>query len=318
LIVKSKFRPSWWLRNPHLQTLWASKVRRTLPLTLKTERLELADGDFVDLAWNGIESDSLVCLFHGLAGCAQSAYANHILVALRDLGVQAVLMHFRGCSGEPNRLAVSYHSGHTDDIRFVINTLAKRFPNSTISAIGYSLGGNALLKYLAEENSRCPLRQAIAVSPPLVLQEGAKRMNQGFSKVYQRYLLRLMRQQLERKRAIYPQLKLPMADPSLDTFWRFDDAITAPLHGFKDVHDYYSRCSSRQFLSAIKVPCHILHSRDDPFFSPDVIPAESELAQSVTFEIAERGGHVAFVAGANPCKPHYWLEQRLIELLGLR
>jgi len=226
-------------------------------------------------------------------------------------------MHFRGCSGEPNRLANSYHSGHTTDIRYLINTMAQRYPQSQLKAIGYSLGGNALLKYLAEENKNCPLTKALAVSPPLVLQEGAKRMNQGFSKLYQNYLIKLMRRQHELKRATYPALNLPEADNSLNSFWLFDDKLTAPLHGFRDVHDYYTQCSSRQYLGAITTPCHILYSRDDPFFSPAVVPTEAELSEQVSFELSERGGHVAFISGNVPLRPHYWLEQRLLELLEL-
>lgn len=317
MLVQSKFRPSWWLRNPHLQTLWASKFRRPLPNPYTCERLELADGDFIDLAWNKIQSNTIVCLFHGLSGCVHSAYINRIMVALSEHNVQCVLMHFRGCSGEPNRKPKSYHSGQTEDIRFIAQLVKQRYPKAQIKAIGYSLGGNALLKYLAEDGNAVPLQKAIIVSPPLVLQEGAKRMNSGISRIYQHYLLGLMRKQHERKRTTYPELKLPEAPASLDTFWRFDDAITAPLHGFTDVHHYYTECSTRQYLSSITTQSHILFSQDDPFFTPKVIPTEDELGPHMTFELAEYGGHVGFISGANPLQPHYWLESRLLELLEL-
>lgn len=315
MILHSKFSPSWWLSNPHLQTIWAARLRKHAELNLDTERLELPDGDFVDLMWSRQSSGAVVCLFHGLAGSVHSVYINQMIKRLEQNGYRPVLMHFRGCSGEPNRLSKTYHSGHTDDIRFFIQTVTQRVPKESIHAIGYSLGANALLKYLGEQGSRCPLNSAIAVSPPLVLQEGAKRMATGLSRVYQRYLLEMMCEQHNDKRRIYPQLHLPEAGHELNTFWEFDNKVTAPLNGFKDVHDYYQKCSSRQFLSKIEIPTHVIHSRDDPFFSAAVIPTEGELADSVTFELTRKGGHVAFIAGRIPLMPKYWLETRILNLL---
>lgn len=286
---------------------------------MQRERLELPDGDFVDIAWR-LQPERTntnapwVCIFHGLAGCLESAYASGLLAALDSAGFNIAFMHFRGCSGEPNRLAKTYHSGHTEDIRYLISEVQSRHPASPVHAVGFSLGGNALLKYLGEEKNQSPLTSAIAVSPPLVLATAAKRMNTGLSRAYQSYLVNLMRQHHERKRATYPDLNLRSAK-GLQTFWQFDDAITAKLNGFIDVHDYYKQCSSRQYLQAITVNTHIIFSHDDPFFSPAVIPTNEELSAAVTLELTKRGGHVAFVTGNNPLKPQYWLDQRIPELL---
>jgi len=314
VITNSKFSPSWWLSNPHLQTIFASKLRRPVKLQLCKERITLPDNDFVDIASSYKRDGPLVCIFHGLAGCIDSAYANGLIATLENSKFRAVFMHFRGCSGEPNRLAKTYHSGHTDDIRFLINKLHAENPHRPIHAVGFSLGANALLKYLGEEQGASPLESAITVSPPLVLAEAATRMNRGLSRGYQWYLINLMRAQHQAKQRIYPELTLPSAK-SLKTFWEFDDAITARLNGFADVHDYYARSSSRPWLSDIKVQTQIIFSRDDPFFSPAVIPTADELSDAVTLELSDRGGHVGFVEGNNPFKLSYWLDRRILALL---
>lgn len=315
MLVPSKFRPSWWLRNPHLQTLWAARCRRLASPTMTRERIELPDGDFVDAAWSQKPTGDIVCLFHGLTGCVESNYIKGIVTALENTGFAPVLMHFRGCSGEPNRTRRTYHSGHTDDIRYFINLVSDRHPDRRVYAIGYSLGGNALLKYLGEEQSDCSLSGAVAVSPPLVLAEGARRMNRGLSRGYQNHLISLMLKHHEQRRLAYPALDLPKAPTDIQNFWQFDDQITAPLNGFDGVDHYYTVSSSRQYLKDIAIPTHIIHSKDDPFFTPDVIPTNEELSDTVAFELTQHGGHVGFVAGPLPFKPHYWLEHRIPPLL---
>jgi len=253
LIVDSEFRPSWWLSNPHLQTILASKLFKPANVNSIRRRIELEDGDFIDINVSTRSSGPLVALFHGLAGCVDSSYIQGVFGTLEKAGFRPMLMHWRGCSGEPNRLARAYHSGASDDIEWFIDYLSQEYSGQAIYAVGYSLGGNALLKHLGESGSRCKLAGAMAVCPPLVLAEGAKKLNTGFAKTYQRYLLALMRSHHEKKRVAYPQLDLPVADKTLNNFWKFDDAITAPLHGYDGVHDYYARCSARAFLSDIAV-----------------------------------------------------------------
>ena len=309
------FKPAWWCRNPHLQTLWPVFFRRHLHPPLRRERLELPDGDFVDLDWTVNDGGPIVVLFHGLEGSARSHYARGMLSALPPRGFRGVLMHFRSCSGEPNRLARAYHSGDTGDIDFIIRTLKAREPGTPLAAIGYSLGGNALLKWLAEQGKAAPVQCAAAVSVPFLLHDSVTRMNRGFSRIYQWKLVRDLKRSILRKT---PGLALPVAAseiPPMRDFFEFDDRITAPLHGFRGALHYYTESSSRQFLARIRTPTLIVHAADDPFMPKSVIPSASELSDAIEFDLSHHGGHVGFVSGLNPLRPQYWLERRIPEWL---
>lgn len=311
-IISSPYRPARWLRNPHLQTVLASRVFIPPGIDTHRERIELPDGDFLDINLGTGTDGDIVAIFHGLAGCVQSSYVQGAFDSLQRAGFRPVLMHWRGCSGEPNRLPRAYHSGASDDIRWFIDYLAARFPARRLFALGYSLGANALLKYLGEAGGQSPVSGAMAVSPPLLLSAGADRLDTGLARVYQRHLLALMRSQHEAKRRRYPQLQLPAATTKLDSFWKFDDAITAPLHGFDGVHDYYQRCSARQFLPAIATLTHIMSARDDPFFTPEILPGADELSSQTSLEITDHGGHVGFLQGRER-----WLDHRVAEVLSI-
>lgn len=315
LTVHTEFSPRWWLRNPHVQTVYASKLAKRPDIDTRKERLELSDGDFLDLNWSKKTTGPMVCLFHGLAGCIDSGYARGAFHALETAGYRPVFMHHRGCSGEPNRLATSYHSGHTLDMATVIDLVHSRFPTSPVAAIGYSLGANALLKFLGETGDSSGLDVAIAVCPPLDLATCATTINTGLAKVYQRYLLSLMHKQYNAKKARYPQLELPTLADGLNTFWRFDDAVTAPLHGFTDVHHYYEACSAKPFLPQIKTHTHLLYALNDPFFSPSVLPDKRYVPNNVTLHTPKYGGHVGFVEHAAPAGFNHWLDRQLVHWL---
>jgi predicted alpha/beta-fold hydrolase len=314
VITESRFRPAWWLPGPHLQTIYPTLLRRRRPPSLERERLELPDGDFIDLDWTREGNDPnrpVVLVLHGLEGSLESHYTGGILQALSAAGYRAVLMYFRGCSGTPNRLPRSYHSGDTGDLQAVLRHIAQRYHTASVAVIGYSLGGNALLKWLGQQGEHPAVRTAVAISVPFELNRAAARLSRGLSRIYQRYLLRKLRRSLIAKAGIHPP-PVPLEQlASLDTFRRFDDAITAPLHGFAGVDDYYTRASSRQFLARIRIPTLILHARDDPFVPPDAIPVTADLAPCVTLELSRRGGHVGFITGRIPFHPHYWLEARI-------
>jgi len=300
-----------------MQTLWPVFVRRRPTVVLQRERLELPDGDFLDLDWTrGSPSGPIVVILHGLEGSSDSQYARGLLQAIVRRGWRGVVMHFRGCSGEPNRLPRSYHSGETGDIGHVLKALRQREPDAPIAAVGYSLGGNVLLKYLGKTGHDTPLCAAAAVSVPMLLNECALRLEVGFSRAYQWYLVRSMRRSAEAKRR---QVSLPIKVDDLaqlHTFREWDDAITAPLHGFAGVDDYYAKSSSRQFLAGIAIPTLLIHAKNDPFMSERVIPTPQELSPAVTFELYDSGGHVGFVAGAWPWRAQYWLEQRIPAFCG--
>jgi predicted alpha/beta-fold hydrolase len=312
------FKPAWWLPNPHLQTMWPVLLRRKIrDLEVERERVELPDGDFIDLDWVGRGgSGPVVLILHGFEGSINSHYARGMLLKVMQNGWRGVFMHFRGCSGEPNRLPRSYHSGETSDVDYIVKWLRGREMNTSVAAIGYSLGGNVLLKWLGETGAQNPLKAAIAISVPFELHKAAQRIQKGFSRCYQWYFLKCLRERLTFKSQFVPAAPLNANElEAVRTIMDFDHRYTAPLHGFSDADEYYSISSSRQYLRSIQVPTLILHAKDDPFMSEDVIPEGHELSSQVKLEVTESGGHVGFVTGKYPWRPEYWLEQRIPDFL---
>jgi hypothetical protein len=283
-------------------------------LNLHYHRLELDDGDFLDLCWPRDHDGPVVLIVHGLEGNLQSHYAAGTIAALQASGFQPLFMHLRGCSGTPNRLDRSYHSGDTGDIAAVVAASPELLGRKVEATVGFSLGGNQLLKWLGESGAQNPLRAAVAVSVPFRLADASDRLQQGVSRLYLNYLLRKMRASYLQRFASRPS-PLSVEVEELRSFHEFDDAITAPLNGFAGVDDYYTRASCRQFLVGIQRPTLILHAADDPFMFPATMPTEDELSDSVTLEISPQGGHVGFIAGSNPRHPVYWLEQRIVAYL---
>ena len=310
-LTRSDFRAPWWLKSAHLQTMFATLFRPARAFPLRRERIELDDGDFLDLDWSPAAQGPVVLVLHGLEGSSDSPYARGMLETAHAHGWRGVVMHFRGCSGEPNRLPRSYHSGDTRDLAQVVRILRARSDVPVLSAVGYSMGGNVLLKWLGEQGASVPLVAAVAVSVPYTLSLAAERLARGLSRVYQRRLLDDLRAKLSRKfSAGTSAIDLEQAHSSRD-FWEFDDRVTAPLHGFKDVHDYYTRSSSRQYLANIGIPTLMLHAEDDPFMTPQALPSGDELSPSTRLEVSAAGGHVGFVHGRLPWRPRYWLEERI-------
>jgi predicted alpha/beta-fold hydrolase len=315
VITSSTFRPAWWLPGPHLQTLYPSLFRTRSAPRLARQRLELPDGDFVDLDWTPRTGGMVVLVLHGLEGNLESHYTGAILRVLAQQGYNAGLLYFRNCSGEPNRLPRSYHSGDTGDLDFAIRHIRQTFPDRDIAVVGYSLGGNVLLKWLGEQADAAPARTAIAISVPFDLNSAALKLETGLSRIYQRHLLKKLSAAVLRKAPLHPP-PFPLERlQELQTFRQFDNAITAPLNGFRDVDDYYDHSSCRQYLHDIRTPTLIIQARDDPFLPPAALPSEDDLDPAVTLELARHGGHVGFITGSNPLQPRYWLEQRILQHL---
>jgi len=312
------FQPAWWCRGAHAQTLWPYVFRLAPRPAFRRQRLELPDGDFLDLDWAGPDAGPLVLALHGLEGSSNSHYLRGLAHTLALAGIRTVVMHFRGCSGEPNRLARAYHSGETGDVAQVVQYLHAREPGLALAAVGYSLGGNVLLKWLGEGGEDIPLRAAVAVSVPYDLAACARRLEHGLSRLYQWRLVRSLKRATRRK---FSRIASPVPLAGLDrvrTFTGFDDLVTAPLHGFSGAAEYYARCSCRQFLPGVRIPTLLVHAADDPFMSPGVVPQPAELPAAVALDLSPRGGHVGFIAGANPLRPRYWLERRIEAFLGAR
>lgn len=297
--------------GPHLQTLFPAVLRRYPGPRLCRERIELSDGDFLDLDWVPGGHGPLLLVLHGLAGCSGSNYVGGLLRVARAHGWRGVAMNFRGCSGEPNRHAKSYCAGDTADLEAVLTLLRQRHPDAPLFAVGYSLGGGVLLKWLGETASEGLLAGSVAVSVPFQLAHAARRMSHGWSRLYQAYLLRRLRRSYRRKFGSRGDGPVPFTElASLTDFWRFDDRVTAPLHGYAGVEDYYAQASCHRYLKRIRTPTLILHARDDPFMLPESVPGPEDLSASIVLELSERGGHVGFLGGL-PWRPDYWLEQRI-------
>lgn len=314
-MIDSPFQPAWWLRGDHAQTLWPALFRRRHRPDVDWERLELDDGDFLDLAWSGPENGPIVLFLHGLQGSIDSHYAGGIMRRLNQRGFRVCLMHFRGCGRGPNRLPISYHSGKTDDPQRVLQHVQDRFGRPPYGAVGVSLGGNVLLKWLGEQGDRSPLRRAMTVSVPFLLDDCALRLEQGLSRLYQRHLVGSLRQAYRKKFSHMPS-PLDVNVDELGTFRQFDDRVTAALHGFQGVDDYYARSSSRQYIPSITVPTLMLQARNDPFTFADTAPLADELPENVWLELADAGGHVGFVAGSIPGWGEYYVERRVAEWMG--
>ncbi len=321
-IIQSAFEPNAILKNQHLQTLWPTLFRKDIPLRSIRERLTTADNDFIDIDWLEQGHQPLILLIHGLASSSKAKYIKGLQKALSTQGFASVAMNLRGCSGEPNKRSRSYHGGSSDDLNLVIETLRARFPNRPLGAVGFSLGANILLKWLSETSNKSHLFAAISVSAPLQLNLATERLQQGFSKVYEQYLLSFMKwnhyQKLKhfQENLLHGELKNLQKIPSLwkiKTIADFDEYITAPLHGFDDASVYYQTCSSRQSLTQIHTPTLILHAKDDPFMPPQILPQKKELSSSIIVETSDFGGHVGFIASDRFGLPSYWLESRVPE-----
>lgn len=354
------FRPPWWLRSAHAQTIAGKLLRPDPGLILRRERVQLPDGDFLDLDFastppaqsaditmsthpevgraahpsaardvhprtdHGAHPDTApditptVLVLHGLEGSARRRY---MLLTYRELlrrGLRPIGLNFRSCSGEPNRLPRFYHSGETDDLRFILRYLAGRLASGVQGAIGFSLGGNVLLKYLGEEGSaaRAGLRAAVAISVPFDLTLGAATLERGLmGRVYTGYFLRSLRPKLQAKAGLLRPLVDLDAGLSARTLRGFDDAITAPLHGFRDAADYYHRSSSLHFLEGVRIPTLLLQAEDDPFLPAHALPRDAVARNPHLIPAFSRhGGHVGFICGT-PHTPHHHAEESAASFL---
>jgi predicted alpha/beta-fold hydrolase len=317
---KDAFRPAWWLPGGHLQTLWPALMRRRIALGVRRERLELADGDFLDLDWVGGESGSpIVVILHGLAGSAESPYVRGMARAIARRGWRAVVMHFRGCSGEPNRLLRFYHSGETGDLDTVMRTLRRREAGTKLAAVGYSLGGNVLVKWLGELGGEAPLVAAAAVSVPYDLAKSSRKLGRGLSRLYQHHLIALLRRAVvEKQEKLGVEVVSNAELKSLRTFWEFDDRLTARVHGFSGAAQYYAESSGGQYVKDVRMPLLLVQAEDDPFSPAECAPKKEELPPGVELRLTRHGGHVGFVCGAWPWRPEYWLEKSVVEFLATR
>lgn len=308
-----RYRAPWWLPGGHLQTIYPFFFLRRRPPPYRRERWETPDGDFIDLDWTAAPAEApLLVLFHGLEGSSASHYASALMHAVSTHGWRGVVVHFRGCSGEPNRLARAYHSGDADEIDWILRRLRAQHPSSLFAA-GVSLGGNALLKWLAREGSqaRAIIGAASAISAPLDLMIAGDRLGRGINRAYGNLFLGTLRAKSLVKLDRFPDLYERNAVRHARTLRQFDDVVTAPLHGFRDADDYWTRASSKQELGRIETPTLIVHARNDPFLPGIFLPAPTDVSPSVELDLPATGGHAGFASGPFPGNLD-WLPRRLI------
>lgn len=318
------YRPPWWASNPHFQTLAGKFLRPEPPLEYIRERWETPDGDFLDVDFRPDQGGPLVLVLHGLEGHSRRRYVLNTVVALEAAGLSAAALNFRSCSGEPNRLPRAYHSGETGDLGLVLNRLQGRFPGRRLGVVGFSLGGNILLKYLGEradgiepENAPGPLPEAgVAISVPYDLAAGADLLARtAMGRVYGRYFLDSLVEKVRRKAPILESAVDLDAVLRSRTLREFDDRLTAPVHGFRDASDYYASSSSDRFLPAIRTPTLLLHAEDDPFLPPARIPRETMRSNPRLYPVlAGRGGHVGFLQGGLR-RRRFWCEEAAASFL---
>ena len=309
------YRAPAWLRGGHAQTIWPTFIR--LPATpLRRERVETDDGDFWDFDWLDAPADAgapLVVLFHGLEGSAASPYARALFAHLAALRWRGVVPHFRGCGGEPNRLPRAYHSGDHAEVAAILAAVRRRAVEGTrVFAVGMSLGGSALLNWLGRagrEGGRV-VAAAAAISAPLDLSAAGYSIGRGANRLYTRYFLHTLKPKALAMSARFPGLLDPRALRSIRTMWQFDERVTAPLHGFGGADDYWTRASSKPWLTGIAVPTLVLNARNDPFIPALSLAHHNEVSEAVLLEQPATGGHAGFVTGRAPGRLD-WLPHRL-------
>lgn len=282
----------------------------------RRERWNTPDGDFVDLDW--LASDAapgrpLVVLFHGLEGSSHSHYARSLMRTVAALGWRGVVPHFRGCSGEANRLARAYHSGDSAEIGWLLSRLSERAAGAPLFAAGVSLGGNALLKWLGEQGSQAGtiVQAAAAICPPLDLALCGRALERGFCRLYTWHFLRDLKRKALAKLEHFPGLFDPAHMRAARTLWEFDELYTGPVHGYAGADDYWARASSRPLLGEIHIPTLLLLSADDPFVPLAAHPAPRQLSAAVRYECTRGGGHVGFMS--RPSRLGGWLPRRILQ-----
>ena len=312
----SLYRAPAWLPGGHLQTIYTNLFIRAPSSDYRRERLELNDGDFLDFDWvDGNLHAPVVVLFHGLESNSASHYARNLMHTARRRGWSGVVAHFRGCSGEDNRLPRAYFAGDSEEIERILKHVKSRRPDAPIHAIGVSLGGNALLKWLGEsgDTAKQLIERAAGVSAPLDLTAAGNALDRGFNRhVYTARFLDTLKHKALKKARQFPGILNAEAIAAATTFREFDTQVTARLHGFRDASDYWLRVSSKPLLKSISVPTLVINAKNDPFLPAWALPTAADISPAVTLEQPDSGGHVAFPSGPFPGNLD-WLPRRLMQ-----
>lgn len=314
-LIKSDYQPSFIFRNGHFSTIYSAKLRISPSLIQKRERVTLPDNDFIDIDWSYAKKPikKVAILLHGLEGNAQRIYIKSAAKALLNDHWDIAAMNFRGCSGEDNTKYQSYHSGKTDDLESIINHILEKDHYQEIVLVGFSLGGNLLLKYLGErKNIPKEIKKGVAISVPTCLRGSLESLNKQENWPYRAVFLKSLRNKYQLKMKQYPDKMLDSDLKKIKSLQDFDDIYTSKAHGFKDSYEYYEKNSSNQFLPNIKVPVLILNAKNDSFLNPDCFPFEiAKSSKYIFLETPLHGGHVGF----HESNKTYYSEKRTVAFL---
>jgi len=306
------YQRPFFLFSSHLETIYPATLRQVSGVVYKRERIATPDDDFLDLDWLEHGSNKLVIVSHGLEGNSSRAYVKGMVRAAYQQGADVLAWNFRGCSEEMNRQLRFYHSGATDDLDTVVmHALTKGYQE--IFLVGFSLGGNLTLKYLGERFVHPQIKRAVAFSVPLDLHSSCIKISESSNWIYNQRFLNNLKEKVMRKSRVMPGLDVTGIG-NIKTLMAFDDRYTAPIHGFKDALDYYTRCSSLHFLQAIQIPTLVVNAQNDPFLSTMCYPAAALKDHAVVkFESPVFGGHVGFAQFHK--NGLYWSEERALSFL---
>lgn len=314
-LPQSEYKPPLLFTLPHVQTIYPTLFRRVAPAYVR-KQIPTPDGDVLDLDWLTANSNACAIICHGLEGSSQSSYVQGMAQALFTRGVDVLAWNFRGCGGAPNKTLRFYHSGATDDLHTIVSHVQSLFQYDALYLVGFSLGGNMMLKYLGENLYPLPstLRRVVAFSVPCDLAACSAELARPQNAIYMRRFLRHLHAKIRAKMDIMPGAINDDNYSSIRTFQDFDDRYTAPLHGFRDADHYWSVCSCKQYLPSIRIPTLLVNANDDPFLAPSAYPVE-EARNSLAFflDVPRYGGHCGFVLFNE--EREYWSEKRALQFL---
>ncbi|HMQ07774.1 MAG TPA: alpha/beta fold hydrolase [Saprospiraceae bacterium] len=313
IINPKLYKPSWWVKNGHINTIAPYVLRKNTGFPFQRNRLTTFDGDFIDVDTQFRRKEKLAILCHGLEGSSSSQYIIHSAQLLAAHGWDIAAMNYRACSGEINLKPVMYHSGFTDDLHAVVMKYQSIYNH--ISLIGFSLGGNLVLKYAGDGIFTLPepIQSIVAISVPCDLASSARKIARWYNYLYEKRFLNSLLSKAILKHRQYPDIYLSPSSVKIDGLYAFDNLYTAPVHGFENADDYYNKCSSRQFIQNISIPTLIINAKDDPFLAYECFPyAECDTNEQVHFLDPPFGGHVGFFQHSNsPC----WNEELLLHFI---
>ena len=316
-LIKSDYVAPKWLPGAHLQTVVPARLFPRPEVSYRRELIDMPDGDFMIFDWVRPEPESLTAPvlvhFHGLEGDSHSHYAEALMSTCAERGWRGVVAHFRGCGGIPNRLPRAYFAGDSADCDWVMRTVHKRYVNAPIYAVGVSLGGNYISKYLGDMGGRASfITAAVSVGAPVDLVAGSEIMSRGANKLYSEMFLSTLKDKLIDKAKRFPDLIDVRAVVKCRTLYDFDSIYTAPIHHFKSAMDYWTKCSAKPVLKNVQVPLLLLNAKNDPFMPVWALPTEKDVSPFVYLEQPEEGGHIGFPRG-NPPGDLGWLPERIMK-----